>query len=61
MKKDKVYGGYSNRKQTVSIFKWVYVSPALKVEKADNSNINISDYVEMYCVELGVYKRKIKK
>ena len=61
LKKDKVYGGYSNRKQPVSIFKWVYVSPALKVEKADNSNINISDYVEMYCVELGVYKRKIKK
>ncbi len=57
LKKDKVYGDFSNRNHPVSIFKWVYVSPTKKIEKADNSNVDISDYVGMYCVELGVYKR----
>ena len=61
LKKDKVYGDYSNRKKPVSIFEWVYVNPPRKIEKADNSNIDIADYVGMYCVELGVYKKSNSK
>lgn len=57
LKKDKVYGNYSNRKKPVSIFQWVYVDPPRKVEKADNANVDITDYVGMYFVELGVYKK----
>lgn len=57
LKKDRVYGGLSNRNHPVSIFKWVYVSPAEKIKKADGSNINRSEAVGKYCVELGVYKR----
>lgn len=57
LKKDKVYGGLSNRKNPVSIFKWVYVSPAEIIKEADGTNINKPEAVGKYCVELGVYKR----
>ena len=57
---DKIYGGVSNRKKPVSIFKWVYVFPPVKVKEAGPSNIEPGDAVGMYKVELGVYKRKYK-
>ena len=56
--KDNIYGGMSNRKKPVSIFKWVFVVPAVKVKEADASNIDTPDVVGMYKVEVGVYKRK---
>ena len=56
--RDKIYGGLSNRLHPVSIFKWVYVSPAVLVKEADESNINGQDVVGMYMVEMGVYKKK---
>lgn len=58
--KDKVYGGMSNRKRPVSIFKWVYVSTPVKVKEPGSTNIEPEDCVGMYNVELGVYKRKVK-
>ena len=57
---DKIYGGMSNRKRPVSIFKWVYVSPPVKVKEASPSNIETEDMVGMYKVEFGVYKRNRK-
>ena len=58
--KDKIYGGMSNHKKPVSIFKWVYVVPSVKVKEAGPSNIETEDVVGMYKVEFGVYKRKRK-
>ena len=58
--KDKIYGGMSNRKKPVSVFKWVYVFPPVKVKKPGPSNIEPVDAVGKYKVELGVYKRKLK-
>lgn len=58
--KDNIYGGMSNRKKPVSIFKWVYTFPPVKVKKPGPSNIEPEDVVGMYKVELGVYKRKLK-
>ena len=58
---DKIYGGLSNRKQPVSIFKWVYVHTADKVKEANSSNINRPETVGKYYVELGVYKRRLRK
>lgn len=58
--KDNIYGGMSNRKKPISIFKWVYVFPPVKVKKPGPSNIEPEDVVGMYKVELGVYKRKRK-
>lgn len=55
--KDNIYGGLSNRRRPVSVFKWVYVSPAELIKKADESNIHGAGAVGMYVVELGVYKR----
>jgi hypothetical protein len=55
--KDKIYGGMSNRKKPISIFKWVYVAPSVKVKEAGPTNIETKDVVGMYNVELGVYKR----
>ena len=57
--KDKVYGGMSNRRKPVSIFKWVYVDPPVKVKEASSANIETADVVGMYKVELGVYKKKL--
>ncbi|MBP5388076.1 MAG: hypothetical protein J6Y97_11905 [Prevotella sp.] len=58
--KDKIYGGMSNRTRPISIFKWVSVTPPEKVKEADGSNINRTDDVGKYVVELGVYK-KVKR
>ena len=58
--KDKIYGGMSNRKKPVSVFKWVYVFPPVTVKKPGPSNIEPEDAVGKYNVELGVYKRKLK-
>ena len=58
--KDKIYGGMSNRKKPVSVFKWVYVFPPVKVKKPGPSNIEPEEAVGKYKVELGVYKRKHK-
>lgn len=55
---DKIYGGMSNRKKPVSIFKWVSINPPAKVKKVSPSNIETADVVGMYKVELGVMKRK---
>jgi hypothetical protein len=58
--KDNIYGGMSNRKKPVSVFKWVYVFPPVKVKKPGPSNIEPEETVGKYKVELGVYKRKHK-
>ena len=58
--KDNIYGGMSNRKKPVSIFKWVYVATPVKVKEVGPSNIETAEVVGMYKVELGVYKRKLK-
>lgn len=58
--KDNIYGGMSNRKKPVSVFKWVYVFPPVKVKKPSPSNIEPEETVGKYKVELGVYKRKHK-
>lgn len=58
--KDNVYGGMSNRKKPISIFKWVSVEPPVKIKEASPSNIETADVVGMYKVELAVYKRKRK-
>lgn len=58
--KDNIYGGMSNRKRPISIFKWVFVSPVVKVKEVGPSNIETADVVGMYKVEFGVYKRKSK-
>lgn len=57
---DKIYGGLSNRRRPVSIFRWVYLTPPALVKEADHSNLDREDVVGMYKVELGVYKRKKK-
>lgn len=56
--RDKVYGDMSNRSHPISIFKWVNVSPPVKVQEADPSNMDRSDVVGMYKIELGVMKKK---
>lgn len=56
--KDNIYGGMSNRKRQVSIFKWVSVVPPVKVKEVSPSNIETADVVGMYKVDLGVYKKK---
>ena len=55
--KDTVYGGMSNRRRPVSIFKWVSVVEPVKVKEAGPSNIETPDVVGMYKVEVGVYKK----
>jgi hypothetical protein len=58
--KDNIYGGMSNRKKPVSVFKWVSVIPPVKVKEPSPSNIETADVVGMYMVDLGVYKKKRK-
>lgn len=58
--KDKVYGGMSNRKQPISVFKWVAVDTPVKVKEVSPSNIETADVVGMYKVELFVMKKKRK-
>lgn len=55
---DKIYGGMSNRKKPVSVFKWVSVEAPVKVKEVSPSNIETADVVGMYKVELGVMKKK---
>lgn len=55
--KDKVYGGVSNRKRPVSIFKWVYVAPPTMIKEVVGNNIHHADVVGKYVVEFGVYKK----
>ncbi len=57
---DRVYGGLSNRKRPVSIFKHVFVTPPSMIKEADGSNIHGNNVVGKYVVELGVYKRQQK-
>jgi len=57
---DRIYGGLSNRKRPISIFKNVYVFTPSLIKEADNSNIHGDNVVGKYVVELGVYKRKQK-
>ena len=56
--KDNIYGGMSNRKKPVSVFKWVSVVPPEKVKEVGPSNMETADMVGMYKVDLGVYKKK---
>lgn len=56
--KDKVYGGMSNRKRPISIFKWVYVTPPTMIKEVVGNNIHLADVVGKYVVEFGVYKKK---
>lgn len=58
--RDKIYGGMSNRKNPISIFKWVSVATPVKVKEADASNLETPNVVGKYKVELGIYKRKRK-
>ena len=56
--KDNIYGGMSNRKKPVSIFKWVSVDTPVKVKEVSPSNIETADHVGKFKVELGVMKKK---
>ena len=56
--KDNLYGGMSNRKKPVSVFKWVSVDAPVKVKEVSPSNIETADHVGKYKVELGVMKKK---
>jgi len=56
--KDNIYGGVSNRKKPISIFKWVSVDPPVKVKEVSPSNIETADHVGKYKVELFVMKFK---
>lgn len=56
--KDTIYGGMSNRKKPVSIFKWVSVDAPVKVKEVSPSNIETADHVGKYKVELGITKKK---
>ena len=56
--KDKVYGGMSNRKRPISIFKWVYVAPPTMIKEVVGNNIHRADVVGKYVVEFGVYKKR---
>ena len=56
--KDKIYGGMSNRKKPISIFKWVSVDVPVKVKEVSPSNIETADHVGKYKVELFVMKYK---
>ena len=57
---DKIYGGMSNRKKPISVFKWVSVETPVKIKEASPSNIETADVIGMYKVELGVMKKKSK-
>lgn len=56
--KDNIYGGMSNRKKPISIFKWVSVDTPVKVKEVSPSNIETADHVGKYKVELFVMKYK---
>lgn len=54
--KDNIYGGLSNRKKPISVFKWVSVDAPGKVKVPSPSNIETAAHVGKYKVELGVMK-----
>ena len=56
--KDNIYGGMSNRKNPISIFKWVSVEAPVKVKEVSPSNIETADHVGKYKVELSVMLKK---
>ena len=56
--KDNIYGGMSNRKKPISIFKWVSVEAPVKVKEVSPSNIETADQVGKYKVELSVMLKK---
>ena len=56
--KDNIYGGMSNRKKPISIFKWVSVEAPVKVKEVSPSNIETADHVGKYKVELSVMLKK---
>ena len=56
--KDNIYGGMSNRKKPVSVFKWVSVDAPVKVKEVSPSNIETADHVGKYEVVLGVMRKK---
>ena len=56
--KDNIYGGMSNRKRPVSIFKWVSIDAPVKVKEVSPSNIETADHVGKYKVALFVMKKK---
>lgn len=56
--KDNIYGGMSNRKKPVSVFKWVSVDAPVKVKEVSSSNIETADHVGKYEVVLGVMRKK---
>ena len=56
--KDNIYGGMSNLKKPISIFKWVSVDAPVKVKEVSPSNIETADHVGKYKVELGITKKK---
>lgn len=55
---DNIYGGMSNRKKPISIFKWVSIESPVKIKEVSPSNIETADVVGMYKVELAVMKKK---
>ena len=56
--KDTVYGGMSNRKRPISVFKWVAVDSPVKVKEVSPSNIETADHVGKYKVSFSVTKTK---
>ena len=56
--KDNIYGGMSNRRKPISIFKWVSVEAPVMVKEVSPSNIETADHVGKYKVELGVMRKK---
>ena len=56
--KDNIYGGMSNRKKPISVFKWVSVEAPVKVKEVSPSNIETADHVGKYKVELSVMLKK---
>ena len=56
--RDKVYGDMSNRSHPVSVFKWVNVTPPVKVTEIDPSNMDLPSVVGKYKVEFGIMKKR---
>lgn len=56
--KDTVYGGMSNRKRPISVFKWVAVDSPVKVKEVSPSNIETAAHVGKYKVSFSVTKTK---
>lgn len=57
LKPDNIYGGMSNRKRPISVFKWVAIDKPVKVKEVSPSNIETAEHVGKYKVELFVMKK----